>query len=130
VSSNFKMIQWRELFKLSVYYMHTCAEEHMCVHIHASIHHRLHRVLPPSTTLPKTTEAEIAGTTGFPSGGGSVDGWVCAWKVCAPQRRVRVESIGSADHWEGSCMERLEEEVLVSVVCAIRLSAMVEEALG
>jgi len=111
--------------------MQTGTEKYL--HIHASIHHRLlYCYVPPRQHLTKTTEAEIAGTTGFPSGGGSVDGWwVCAWKVCAPQRRVRVESIGSADHWEGSCMERLEEEVLVSVVCAIRLSAMVvEEALG
>ena len=42
---------------------------------------------------------------------------VCAWKVYAPQSRVRVESIGSADHL-GRVMVthgRLEQNVLITI---------------
>jgi hypothetical protein len=46
--------------------------------------------------------------------------WVGAWKVCAPQRRVRVESIGSADHLGRVIHGRLRYKA--SFVGAIRLS--------
>jgi hypothetical protein len=59
--------------------------------------------------------------------------WVGAWKVYAPQSRVRVESIGSADHLGRvmqSCLDASSWSALLMISLMSDWKQVAVEALG